>query len=74
MTKNNGYLYVAMIVIILMGAIISVQHGEIQKSDVNNMPDCKYSITGQAEGQGIIGYWIGTNQDHEPSCIARVGY
>lgn len=74
MPKNTGYLYVAMIVIVLMGATIAVQHEELQNGDMKNLPDCKYSIVGQAEGTGILGYWVGTDAEHKPSCIARIGY
>jgi putative salt-induced outer membrane protein YdiY len=70
--KTDGMIFVALIVIILMGAFILVQQNTIQKTNINNLPDCDYSMVINMQGQGHYGYWVQTGPTGENECITRM--
>jgi hypothetical protein len=77
---EKGYLYVALIVIVLMGGIIASQHATIteQQTDLNklipdDLPVCHFSAVTSWEGGGAHpGYWIELDNNLEKrECIMR---
>lgn len=80
MQKDAGYLYVALLVIVLMGAVIVNQQGTIneQYADLNklipdDLPVCHFSAVTSWEGGGAHpGYWIELDNNlTKKECIMR---
>ena len=61
--QNKGYLFVALIVIVLMGAVIVAQ----QEQKIKNLPFCEYSTIINIQGQHE-GFYVGINEGGKIVC------
>jgi len=67
--KNNGIIWAALIVMVIMGAVIAVQQGElIQSVNVEELPFCEYSTVINVQGLTNEGFYIGVDADKKVVC------
>lgn len=71
-TCKRGYLYVALIVIVLMGGIILAQHGMMAEQVPSDLPACEFGMVTNWYGGGAHpGYWVELNENGQKECIIR---
>lgn len=73
MQGETGYLYVALIVIVLMGAVIVSQQATMNQPVPDNLPVCEFSMVANFGGGGAHpGYWVELDNNLEKrECIIR---
>jgi len=62
-------LVAALVIIVLMAAVIVVQHDQIQqRTDIKNLPVCDYSTVIQVQGLTHEGYYVGMDANRKIVC------
>jgi hypothetical protein len=71
MKETNGLIYVALLVIVLMGGVILAQHGMMAEQVPSDLPPCGFSTVMSFEGQPHYGYWVELGEGGQKECIIR---
>jgi hypothetical protein len=71
--KNDGMIYVALIVIVLMAGYIAAQQAMISETIPGNLPECQFSAVINWQGGGAHpGYWVELDDSlQKRECIIR---
>lgn len=71
--RTEGLIYVAAIVIVLMGAVIASQHTTITQPVPDGLDTCEFSVVMSWDGGGAHpGYWVELDNNLErKECIMR---